>query len=297
MTCMNRTTTMKTLSTTFIAALLAVGCSEFEIENKTPVASAQLLVGGMPVTDLSVPIDYAGTPLPITLDGNASDDPDGTITKYLWLRTGITAQERYADAGVPIPQVTYVKGQPIILPPVPGYPGDPQPVAAPQVSLGEGVHQYTLWVTDNEGRQSAPVTLEFEIKTPTNFMPVQSCLDGYMNSDPACEECVCTPSAMMGCHETYQACFENTDPMFVMLCTAVVSCALTNGCVGSACYSGPCMAEITAAAAYMGGDVLMGSCGDTMLPSANPCAAASQLGKCSNTVDGVAGICALACGN
>jgi 5-methyltetrahydrofolate--homocysteine methyltransferase len=44
----------------------------------------------------------------------------------------------------------------------------------------------------------------------------------------------------------------------------------------------------------MGGDVLMGSC-SAMPSSSNPCAAASALGACSNTVMGVAGICANAC--
>jgi hypothetical protein len=286
MNSMNRTTTMKTLSITFIAALLAVGCSEFEIKNKTPVASAQVLVNGMPVEDLSEPIPYAGTPLTITLDGNASKDDDGSIIKYLWLRTGISPQERYADAGVPIPQGMLVAP--------PAYAGDPMPIAAPQVPLEEGEHQYSLWVTDNENEVGGPATLTFSIETPSVYMPDMACLAGYTNT-PGCEECVCTPAAMTGCLETYKTCFENADEMFKMLCTAVVNCGLTNGCTGTACYTGPCMAEITAAAAYMGGDVLMGSCGGTTMPATNPCQAASQLSACSNTIEGVAGICANAC--
>lgn len=277
MTSMNRTTTMKAFKTILFAALLAMGCSEFEIENKTPVATATVLVNGAPA-DLSMPIPYMGTPLTITLDGSASTDEDGSITKYLWLRTGISPQERHADSGMPM------------FP----YPGDPMAVASPQVPLGEGEHQYSLWVTDNENIVSDPATVAFTIETPTTYMPNMACLDGYMNDSPGCEDCVCSPGSTGGCLEVYQTCFENTDPMFQMLCTTVVNCALTNNCIGSACYSGPCMAEITAAAAYMGGDVLMGSC-SAMPSSSNPCAAASALGACVNTVMGVPGICADAC--
>lgn len=261
----------KNINTLLLCSVIVLaGCSEFEIKNKPPVARAQVLVNGMPY-DTSAPIDFAGSPIAITLDATMSSDPDGDITQYLWLDTTVSNAVRYgfADAGTP------------------AFAGDPPPVQSPQLMLGEGEYQYSVWVTDNEKMTSEPATLSFTIVTPTMYMPDAACVTGYASAEPRCGECVCTPAAMTGCLETYQVCFENADPMFATLCSAVVACAQAKGCSGSACYMGGCMAEIDAASTYMGGTLADCAAAD---PGANPCAAASQLGACSST-----GTCMVAC--
>jgi hypothetical protein len=260
--------------TSLSLAFALAGCSDFEIANLPPVAKAQVLVNGAAMTTAE-PIPFMGTPIAITLDGTTSADKDGSVVKYLWLQTDVPNYVRYGlvDAGAAPP---------------PPFAGDPPAVPAPQLMLGEGTYQYSLWVTDDGNLTSDPATVEFTIETPTTYMPNAACVTGYMAATPECSDCVCTPAAMTGCLETYQVCFENTDPMFATLCKAVVACAQRVGCVGSACYTGGCMAEITAAGTYMGGS-LAEACA---LPdaAANPCAAASQLGACSST-----GTCMAAC--
>lgn len=255
------------------SALAANGCSEFEIQNDAPIAQAQVLVNGM-VANLEEPLPYAGMPLAITLDGSMSSDKDGDIASFLWLQTDVSNAERYAGNGL------------VDSGALPMYAGDPMPVAQPQLSLGEGSYQFTLWVTDDDKMTSTPATVAFTIETPTSYMPDPTCAMNYVSMVEGCSDCVCTPTAMMGCLDNYTACYANADPMFVTLCKAVVDCALAVPCSGQACYTGGCMAEIDAAAAYMGGT--LASCqGDA---AANPCAAASQLGACTST-----GTCMAAC--
>jgi hypothetical protein len=227
-------------------------------------------MNGAPV-DTKKAIPYMSTPLVFTLDGSMSSDDDGTIVKYLWLQTDVPANVRN-DAGI-TSMATFA--------------GDPPPEQSPQVTLGEGHYQYSLWVTDDEGTISAPATLEFTIETPTTFMPDPVCAMTYMSAIPECVDCVCTPNAMMGCLDSFTACYQNADPMFVTLCTAVVDCARMMGCTGSACYTAGCMAQIDAAATYMGG-TLADCQGDAAL---NPCAASAQLGACTSAM----GTCVAAC--
>jgi len=79
------------------------------------------------------------TTLPVTLNGSASADPDGSIAGYQWT-------------------------------------GSPQPasVAQPQIALPTGVHQFSLVVTDNAGAVSAPATVTITINPslPQNLAPV-----------------------------------------------------------------------------------------------------------------------------
>jgi hypothetical protein len=252
-----------------LALLSTAACSRFVIENEPPVAEIQVIVNGA-VFDTKDPIPFAGTPVAITLDSSRSNDDDGSIVKYLWLQTDVPPNVRY-DAGVMN---------------LNSFTGDPMPVASPQVMLGEGTYQYSLWVTDNEGVVSEPATVEFTVKTPTNYMPDPACKMNYMSDIPECVDCVCTPTAMMGCLDNYNACYLNADPMFVTLCTAVVSCAREKGCTGQACYTAGCGPQIDAAAGYMGGE--LADCqGD---PALNPCAASAQLGACTSM-----GACMTAC--
>jgi hypothetical protein len=259
-------------SAALVALLSLNGCSRFLIENEPPEAKVQLLMAdGTPVVDLTKEIPFMGAPIVFTLDGSMSSDDDGTIVKYLWLDSDVPPDMRYDDDLMNLATFT----------------GDPPAIASPQVTLGEGHHQFSLWVTDDEDAISAPATLEFTIKTPTIFMPDPVCAMTYMSAIPECVDCVCTPNAMMGCLDSFTACYQNADPMFVTLCTAVVDCARTMGCTGTACYTAAlCMAQIDAAATYNGG-ALADCQGD---PALNPCAASAQLGVCSAT-----GVCMAAC--
>jgi hypothetical protein len=258
---MNLTTLGKMLM--MVAPLAVAGCSKFDVENKPPVADAQLLVNGVPA-DPAEPIAFMGSPVSITLDGSGSSDEDGTIVKSLWLQTDVSNAVRYGlgDAGALGP-----------------FMGDPMAVASPQLSLGEGTYQYSLWVTDDEDAISAPATIEFTIEMPTSYMPDATCKMNYPSGNPECADCVCTPTAMMGCLDDYTACYMNADPAFVMLCKAIVDCAAAKGCKGSMCFTPElCQTEITAGVTYMGGTDCMGD------PAVNPCAAASKLGQCAGSM-------------
>jgi len=252
-----------------LVSLLSLNaCSEFEVNNKPPEAQVQLLMNGAPV-NIDEPIPFMGAPIALTLDGSMSSDDDGRIVKYLWLQTNVPGNVRY-DAGLANLNT---------------FTGDPMPVASPQVTLGEGTYQYSLWVTDDEDTISAPATVEFTIETPTTYMPDAACAAMYMSDMPECVDCVCTPTAMMGCYDNYAACYLNPDPMFVTLCRAIVDCAREKGCTGSACFTPAlCQTEITAGVTYMGGMDCMGD------PAVNPCAAASALGTCTSM-----GTCMNAC--
>jgi hypothetical protein len=252
----------------YLALLSTAACSRFVIENEPPVAEVQVIVNGA-VVDTKDPIPLGGSPVVVTLDGSGSSDDDGSIVKYLWLQTDVPANVRY-DAGV-MNLATFT--------------GDPMPVPMPQLSLGEGTYQYSLWVTDNEGVVSEPATVEFTIKTPVNYMPDAACAAMYMSAIPECVDCVCTPTASMGCLDAYTACYQNADPMFVTLCKAIVDCAREKGCTGMACFTPAlCQAEITAGVTYMGGTNCDG------LPAENPCAASKALGECTSM-----GTCMSAC--
>ena len=248
---------------------LASGCSEFEVKNKIPVAVATAVVGGMPV-NVAKPIPFMGQPVAVTLNSQASKDPDGSIKRYLWMRTDVSPNQRYAGNGM-------VDGGAFE-----AFPGDP-PMGTPNpvVMLGLGKHRYSLWVIDNKGLTSAPANLAFEIKVASNYMPDMACMAKYPNPNAACAECVCSPMANMGCLELYKNCFENADPMFSTLCDGITKCAIAGKCVGSACYAPAplCQTQIMDAAIYMGA-MFPASCSGAA--ESNPCAAASKLGACTN---------------
>ena len=253
----------------FVAtALLSSACSDFEIKNKLPIAVATAVVGGMPQT-AGKPIDFSGQPVAITLSSAGSKDPDGSISRVLWLRTDVTPNQRYAGNGL-VDAGTFQT-----------YMGDPPAGPNPVVMLGLGKHRYSLWVIDNDGRTSAPANLAFEVKVKSDYMPDAACMAKYPNPNKACAECVCSPMANKGCLELYKTCYANTDAMFSTLCDGITKCAIAGKCIGSACYAPAplCQTQIMDAAVYMGA-MFPASCsgaGDT-----NPCAAASKLGACTN---------------
>ena len=246
-----------------VAPLALAACSEFEVKNKAPIAVATALVNGAEV-DVSKPVDYNGAPVAVTLSATKSSDPDGSIKRYLWLRTDVPSAQRYMldpDAGAAPP--------------------DPAPGPQATVMLELGTHRFTLWVTDNEGKVSKPASIKLEVKVASNFMPDATCMADYPNPNATCAECVCSPMANMGCLELYNNCYKNPDPEFARLCGAVITCAIAGKCVGSACYAPAplCMTQITEAGMYMGGTVANCSMGEM---GSNPCRGANLLGACTN---------------
>lgn len=251
-----------------VAALLAAGCLSLDIDNEPPTADVQISVDGVAYAS-GQEVPYAGTPLTVTLDGRGSSDEDGVVEQYIWLRTNATAEERMmANTAAP--------GE------APVVPADPPRGMVTQVLLGEGTHQYSLWVVDNEGKTSVPETVVLNIATPSIYMPDAMCSAEYMHPlGESCAECVCTPTDMMGCLSDYQRCFQNADAQFTELCTALVDCALATDCSASGtCYmEATCMAEVDAAGGYMGGNI--GFCQMPAMADANPCSAATVLGTCT----------------
>ena len=81
-------------------------------ENQAPTANAG--------PDQTVFVDTAQTPASVLLNGSGSTDPDGPIVAYTWTAS---------TAGSP----------------------DPSDIATPAVTLGEGVHTFSLEVTDDVG--------------------------------------------------------------------------------------------------------------------------------------------------
>ena len=77
------------------------------------------------------------TTLEITLDGGVSDDPDGTVSTYTWT------------------------GSP-----------DPTDEMQPVLILAAGTYEFSLTVTDNDGAESAPDTVQIIINPPENQRPV-----------------------------------------------------------------------------------------------------------------------------
>jgi hypothetical protein len=264
---------------------LVSACSEFEVKNKIPIASAVAQVGGVDVVP-GMPIPYDGAPVAVTLSSAKSKDPDGSIARTIWMRTDVSPNERYAGNGM-------VDGGAFG-----AFASDP-PVgqANPVMMLGLGKHRFSLWVVDDKGLTSAPASVSLEVKVASNYMPDMACMAKYTHPNPACVECICSPMANMGCLEHYRACYESADPMFSTLCGGITSCAIAGKCVGSACYAAAplCMAQIDAAATYMGGTLANCSMGDA---TSNPCRAASVLGVCTNydtSVPPVDGPCRAAC--
>ena len=84
--------------------------------NQTPIANAG---AGQNLT-----IPYGQTSVKATLDGSASNDPDGTISSYSW-------------SGTP----------------------KPENVVKPTITLGEGTYTFSLTVTDNSGATSSSASV------------------------------------------------------------------------------------------------------------------------------------------
>ena len=96
------------------------------------------------------------TSLMVTLDGSGSTDPDGSVVDYVW------------------------SGSP-----------DPDDMVSPSISLGEGIHEYTLLVIDDQGESSVSDSVQITINaTPTNAAEAHASITSYEG-----------PSTCIGCHE------------------------------------------------------------------------------------------------
>lgn len=78
--------------------------------------------------DQTLTLPTGSTEMAVTLDGSASSDADGNVVAWVW-------------SGTP----------------------DPDDVASPTVTLGEGTHAFTLIVRDNDGAESTPDTVAITV--------------------------------------------------------------------------------------------------------------------------------------
>ena len=152
-----------------LGTFLAVGCQldpTIDEFNGLPIADAKVLINGVAmdqkpdgsIAELNVPFD--GTPVAVTLDGTASQDPDGQITGYRWL-----SGTRIPDAGAPRPWLPDA-GTPVpFWRSVPAGEASswPSDEAMPTVVLGEGTFSFSLWVLDDRGGWSSPDTIRFSV--------------------------------------------------------------------------------------------------------------------------------------
>jgi len=260
--------TNQALMVALATSLLA--CTGMDIDNKPPTAKAIATIDGKPV-DPKMPASYTGQPVTLTLDGTKSSDSDGRITDYIWMRTDSSLQP---DSGVGTAPTE----------------GGPMNGATTTVTLlAAGEYQFSLWVRDNDREVSAPSTVKAQLATP--YKPDAECLTYNMNPNKDCQQCQCQPNPD-GCLDELSRCLANPVPEFTTLCTALVNCAVAKACSGAACYvAALCMAEIDAAAAYMGGNI--GSCSDTSMITTNPCAAATSITTCQTMTSK----CAMVCGS
>jgi hypothetical protein len=111
---------------------IPVSCSPKDPGNPPPP------VNQAPTADAGVDQTYqlqtGQTTLSVSLDGSGSSDADGTVAGYLW-------------DGTP----------------------DPTDTVSPAVSLGEGTHQFTLVVTDDQGESSAADSVQIVVNlAPTS---------------------------------------------------------------------------------------------------------------------------------
>ena len=249
----------------------AAACKDIETENMPPKAVVEVLIDGK-VVDTKLPIPFEGDPIEIVLSGKKSSDEDGSIDKYEWRRTDVSAAARNGtvDGGVP-------------------FEGDPKSGQTATVVLGEGSYRFTLYVTDDDGVLGTPVSVSLTVMTALLYNPDAECVAAYEGANADCEACVCAPPEEDGCLDLFDNCFNNADATFSTLCKAVYDCGIAKSCLGSACYAAPlCMAEIDAAATYMGGT--LANCSDAATaPTANPCRAVSTLSGCINTAE-IAGL-------
>jgi hypothetical protein len=232
--------------------------------------------GGAPAGTGGAPAGTGGAPAGTGGAPAGGGDEDGGI-----VGTGGAAAPPMMPAPAPAPMMPAV-------PKGPAFTEDPAAGVSSQATLTEkGKYKFSLWVKDDSGTLSKPATVTVKLG---GFSPDMACMPLYTTPKADCRDCTCTPDAMGGCLDEAKACLANPDPMFKMLCTAVVNCAVMKNCTGAACYTGGCMAEITNAAMYMGGAFPAGC--DMGMAATNPCGASAALSTCqASTMKMCADVC------
>ena len=193
-----RVWTVVSLAGAFLGLLPTASCDTTDLVipslKQVPIADARVIRNGQSINaqtegglaELTFP--FSGTPVPITLDGSHSSSPDGTIVAYKWL-SGTLAPE----GGTELPNEGGVLHRAVPPGAAPNWPGDAE---QPQVSLGEGIWSFVLWVVDSQGATSEPSTITVTVGMVTNPV-VQQCADAVVQTEPpSCRQCLCMQSAM-----------------------------------------------------------------------------------------------------
>jgi hypothetical protein len=135
---------------------LVAGCLKVE-SNKPPLAKIVVKQGSDTIAP-GASIAFSGTAIKLTLDGTGSSDADGEVVEYLWLRTDLPASAHFDDSGVAPDEDG---GSPSTVAAATDSPA-PKPMTEVTLKL-PGKYRYSLWVTDNDGAVSAPVSVTLSV--------------------------------------------------------------------------------------------------------------------------------------
>jgi hypothetical protein len=201
---------------------LLTGCLETLDEainnNESPAANAG--------KDQKVTLGGEETTVTLTLDGSRSKDSDGKIVTYMWTvgkampvstnaggsdDGGIVSDDGGTEEGLETP--------------------DPKGAVKPTVTLGEGVHTFHLWVTDNDGATSMD-TVVITVSGPgeeAGTMTADQCKAAIQAENKnATTDCMCEQ-----CLDSFGPCLADAK------CQEIMLCAAETGCSGTACVSDP----------------------------------------------------------
>lgn len=141
------------------------GCMDIEDLNEPPTARVAVLMNGAPIDPTMIP--FSGTPVEITLSGEASSDVDGMIVAYEWWRTDVPRQLRYPES---VPMGTAGMGAAgmgaagMAAPATPPFEDDPMPGRTTNVTLSAaGTYRFSLWATDEDGGISEPASVTLNV--------------------------------------------------------------------------------------------------------------------------------------
>jgi hypothetical protein len=163
-----RESSMRAMHWSLILSLstAAAGCMSIEERNAPPTARIDVEMDGVAVDDPSM-IAWSGEPLTITLSGESSDDPDGTIREYLWFRTDVPRELRNpTDAGTGTAGMgaAGMGAAGMDAPATPPFDGDPEPGETTDVSLSApGTYRFSLWVVDDDDGVSEPASVTLTV--------------------------------------------------------------------------------------------------------------------------------------